>query len=131
MNMPRRVVLNAALAFAVVPSLPALADEVLTAEEIKTMLTGNTILGTWNGDPYRQLFKANGITFYAPKTSRSSRGEWRVNAETNEYESWWEQSGWAGYQIIRRDGNLYWTSKNTSEPQPFEVLAGDQLVWPQ
>lgn len=99
-------------------------------EEIKSLLTGNTIQGTWFGEEYRQYFKPGGYTIYSPKNSQELEGKWRVNEKTDEYESWWEQSGWSKYRIIRQNGELYWLGSNT-EPQPFLILPGNQLKWPE
>ena len=38
----------------------------LSAGEIKALLSGNTCIGTWRGDPYKQYFAADGSTIYAP-----------------------------------------------------------------
>ena len=72
-----------------------------------------------------------GSTIYAPKRSQSTLGKWRVNPQTNAYESWWERSGWSSYWISRRDGKLFWTDGGGNSPQPFEILPGEQLVWTQ
>ncbi len=73
----------------------ALADQVpVTADEIRKMLTGNTIQGTRYGDEYRQYFYEDGKTIYAPRNSKSAVGKWRVNEAENTYESWWERTGW-------------------------------------
>ncbi len=102
---------------------------VVPADEISKLLTGNTIRGTWYGEEYKQYFMADGVTIYAPRKSQSTRGKWRVNTATNTYESWWERSGWSGYQVVRENGALFWLQKDT-ENQPFEILLGEQLVWP-
>ncbi|HSF95514.1 MAG TPA: hypothetical protein VLA52_10865 [Thermohalobaculum sp.] len=124
--MFRRMFLAAAIAAA---ASPGWAQAVrLTAAEIEALLSGNTIRGTWNGDLYKQFFSASGRTIYAPRHSRSTAGKWRVNPETDSYESWWEMSGWAAYGIIRDGDALFWTTES-GPPQPFEVLPGEQLAW--
>lgn len=107
------------------------AADIVTGSEITALLTGNTILGTWNGDEYKQYFRKDGSTIYAPKRSQSTLGKWRVNSENNTYESWWEQSGWSAYRIIRQDRNFFWTTLDGKNPEPFEILPGEQLVWKQ
>lgn len=126
-----RSTLTALLVLAVVPFQAAAAREIVTAAEIETLLSGNTILGTWNGEEYKQYFIADGVTIYAPKRSQSTRGKWRVNAKQNTYESWWEQSGWSAYKIVRQGDALFWTNTEGKDAQPFTVLPGEQLAWPQ
>lgn len=120
------------LVFLLLPAFagPALAEDPvrLTAEEIRSLLSGNTIRGTWRGDEYKQYFMADGATIYAPRRSRSTVGKWRVDPAKNTYDSWWERGGWASYQIIRKSGELFWISQ-TVPPQPFVVLEGEQLTW--
>ncbi|MEM7067237.1 MAG: hypothetical protein AAF478_00010 [Pseudomonadota bacterium] len=109
----------------------AQAEQVpVNATEIKTLLIGNTIHGTWFGDEYKQYFYESGETIYAPRKSRSTRGKWRVNETENTYESWWERTDWVGYKIVRIDGELHWLG-DSNKPQPFKVLPGEQLVWEQ
>ena len=100
------------------------------AAEIRALLNGNTVHGTWSGEEYKQYFDPSGSTIYAPRKSQSTAGKWRVNDKTDQYESWWERSGWSAYGIAREDGQLFWISRGLS-PQPFKVLPGQQLVWVQ
>ena len=100
------------------------------ADEIRAILTGNTIHGTWYGQEYKQYFYEDGRTIYAPKKSQSSSGKWRVDEANDLYESWWERTDWVGYRIIRKNGELFWVG-DRNEPQPFTVLPGEQLVWKQ
>ncbi|MEM7059195.1 MAG: hypothetical protein AAF557_16540 [Pseudomonadota bacterium] len=104
-------------------------DVPLTATEIAELLRGRTAIGTWQGTPYRQFFDPDGSTIYAPRTGRSTLGKWRVDASRDLYESWWEGSGWEAWGVIRRDGNLYWTGPGI-EAEPFRMMDGQQLVWP-
>ena len=103
------------------------ANEVqLSASEIKALLSGNTAKGTWFGGHYRQFFESRGYTKYKPVDGPLEEGKWRVNTKTGNYESWWERSGWSNYKIVRINGQLHWKGANT-EPQPFEMLPGNQL----
>ena len=105
----------------------AIAEEALSAEEIKELLTGNTIEGTWSGSHYTQFFGKNGETAYIPEGRMPDIGRWRVNSETNEYESWWEQTGWNGYTVLRLDEGYAW--KRTKGHEQFIVLEGKQVSW--
>ncbi|MFB9149008.1 hypothetical protein [Roseovarius ramblicola] len=114
-------------------SLPALGtaaaqtvQETLTAPEIEALLSGNTIVGTWSGTPYRQYYGPDGTTLYVPQDGRADEGQWRVNAETDEYESWWRSTGWTPYALARTaDGNHAWI--NGDRLEPFRVVPGRQI----
>ena len=100
----------------------------LSAAEIDTLLRGNTAIGQWGRDNYRQHFSDSGSTIYAVEGRRSSRGLWRVNSGTNAYESWWERSGWSAYDVLREDGQLYWL-ESTGDLYEFVVVEGQQLLF--
>lgn len=99
----------------------------MTAPQIEALLSGNTIRGTWNGAPYTQFFDPNGLTVYLPEGGRPDQGKWRVNAETDQYESWWERTNWTGYAIMATNDGYAWASRGAL--QPFEVFEGKQVNW--
>lgn len=99
----------------------------MTAAQIDGLLRGNTIRGTWNGDPYTQFFDANGQTIYFPEGGRPDQGRWRVNTDTNQYESWWERTNWTGYTVLMTNAGFAWVSREKT--QPFEVFEGKQVTW--
>lgn len=99
----------------------------MTAAEIRTLLSGNTAIGDWQGQPYRQSFRANGETIYAPKDSRSSAGKWRVNSQTNDFESWWPRSEWGSYTVWR-DGEIRYWSGGGVERSEFTMIPGEHLL---
>jgi len=102
------------------------AQETLTGPEIEALLSGNTIVGTWSGTPYRQYYAADGTTINVAEDGRADEGRWRVNAETDEYESWWRSTGWTPYALVRtEDGNHAWI--NGDRLEPFRVLPGRQI----
>ena len=121
-------VLLAVLALTVC-SLPAAAQSVkLKAHEIEALLTGNTAVGKWNGTPYRQFFGADGQTICAQEGSRSALGQWRVDAERQEYQSIWPRdTEWEGWYVMEFAGAFYWVSKSTP-PTPFRIVEGQELV---
>ena len=99
----------------------------LTAAEITELLTGNTAVGLWEGAPYRQYFGADGVTIYAQEGARSARGEWRVDAQRDEYQSLWPgDADWEGWFVMEFAGDYYWVSKATP-PTPFKLRSGQQL----
>ena len=108
-----------ALAASVIAT-PALSEpRRLTAAEIDALLSGQKITGTWNGTPYTQSFSENGQTIYV-SNSRPEVGRWRVNPQTDSYESHWERSGWSSYGIECEGGALYWVDSR-GRRNPFEV----------
>jgi len=125
--MRRRCFIAAVLASTLGPCLPvAAAPTAITAEEISALLTGNTIVGTWSGTRYRQYFDANGTTIYAPEGGRADDGRWRVNPDTNDYESWWRSTGWTPYLLVRtEEGGYAWV--NGDRLEPFKVVQGKQI----
>ena len=116
------------LAFGVT-ALPAMAQSVkLTAEQITQLLAGNTAIGKWEGKRYRQYFGPDGVTIYAQEGSRSTRGEWRVDIDADEYQSIWpNDTEWEGWFVMEYAGAYYWVSKSTP-PTPFRIEEGQQLV---
>jgi hypothetical protein len=66
----------------------AMAQSVkLTADQIVELLSGNTAVGTWEGAQYRQYFASDGSTIYAQPQARSILGQWRVDADRDEYQN--------------------------------------------
>ena len=110
-------------------AVPASAQSVkLQGYEIRALLTGNTAVGRWEGQKYRQFFGDDGVTIYAQEGARSTRGEWRVDDELQEYQSIWpNDADWEGWFVMEFSGTFYWVSKSTP-PTPFEILEGQQLV---
>lgn len=98
----------------------------LAGHEINVLLSGNTVVGKWDGASYRQYFDPDGSTIYAQEEARSARGEWRVEGE--EYQSLWAgDAAWEGWFVMEYAGAWYWVSK-TTPPTPFEVVAGKHLI---
>lgn len=124
--MKRRAFLIAAAACL---ATPALAQSVkLKAHEIEVLLSGNTAVGKWEGARYRQYFASDGSTIYAQEDARSTLGQWRINAENDEYQSIWPRDAdWEGWYVMEYAGAYYWVSKKTP-PTPFKVVQGEQLV---
>lgn len=114
-------------AFAVLVASAAQAQSVkLQEHEIAALLTGNTAVGMWEGQPYRQYFDADGTTIYAQDGARSTLGQWRI--ADGEYQSIWpNDADWEGWFVMEFAGDFFWVSKATP-PTPFAVLDGQQLV---
>ena len=112
-----------------VAALAAQAQAVkLSGDEIRALLTGNTAIGRWQGAKYRQYFGNDGITIYAQEGARSTRGEWRIDNDLQEYQSIWPRDeAWEGWFVMSLGDTLYWVSRSTP-PTPFQILDGQQLV---
>ena len=115
-----------ALAFAMCAGAVQAQSVKLRGDEIGILLTGNTAVGEWEGDAYRQYFDADGSTIYAQGDARSSRGKWRV--EGDEFQSIWpNDADWEGWFVMEYAGQWFWVSKSTP-PTPFEMIEGQKLV---
>ena len=99
----------------------------VSAAQIMELLNGNTIVGTWSGSNYRQYYDASGFTVYVAEGAPPSRGKWRVKEETDEYDSWWEQTGWTPYTVMLTDKGFAWVNGETLEY--FTVEKGKQISW--
>lgn len=120
----------AIVAFVALASIAQAQAVKLNPDEIRDLLTGNTVIGRWEGAAYRQFFGADGVTIYAQEGARSARGEWRIDAGAQEYQSIWPgDADWQGWFVMEYGGTYYWVSKATP-PTPFQVLRGEQLVAP-
>lgn len=119
----------AAVTAIVISATGAMAQSVkLQGHEIDALLTGNTAVGKWEGVKYRQYFASDGSTIYAQEGSRSTLGQWRVDAEREEYQSIWPRDAdWEGWYVMEFAGDFYWVSKSTP-PTPFKVVEGKQLM---
>lgn len=118
----------AACALLLLANMASAQSVKLTAEQITDLLTGNTAIGKWEGQRYRQFFGADGVTIYAQEGARSARGEWRIDPSNDEYQSIWpNDEDWEGWYVMEYAGAYYWVSKSTP-PTPFRVETGDQLV---
>jgi hypothetical protein len=102
----------------------------LTAAQIDELLTGNTAVGKWQGQKYRQYFSDDGNTIYAQLGARSAVGKWRLDSSIDEYQSIWPSDNeWEGWYVMEYAGAYYWVSK-TTPPTPFRIEQGQDLNWP-
>lgn len=100
----------------------------VSGEDLVGVLSGNTAIGNWVGEDYRQFFDPSGATIYQPDGAPSgSTGEWRVNVTTGQYESLWPPfPGWDEYDVFRDGDDWFWTGAGV-ELSPFTIVQGDQL----
>ena len=125
--MIRRFFMTAAAAVlaSVLAQGSAAQDAQMAAEEIKHLLTGNTAEGQWEGTAYKSWFGPDGTTVFAPANGDVMEGKWRVNAETDEYESFFDAIGWTGYIVLRTDAGFAWMREGKT--YPFTVVEGRAL----
>ena len=124
--MQRRYMIAAFISLLATPGLGQSVK--LSGDDIRTLLTGNTAIGRWEGQNYRQYFGADGVTIYSQDGAKSTRVEWRVDDEVQEYQSIWpNDADWEGWFVMEFSGDYYWVSKKTP-PTPYELVEGEQLV---
>ena len=116
-------VLSAALM--VCMAMPAMAaPKPLSTDDIRTLLTGNTVHGTWAGREYFSYFEANGWTTYVEPGKPSSQGRWQ--AHDGKYCSKWGEFGSESCYALEMDGDTLWVTTDGAR-YPSTVLEGDQL----
>lgn len=93
----------------------------LAGDEVRALLEGRWIEGTWSGTRYRQHFDAAGHTVYKAEGAPLDQGRWRVNAYTGTYESLWRMGGWTAYPIEADGNELFWID-GTGQRHPFRLL---------
>lgn len=99
----------------------------VAGDALRDALAGNTIVGTWDGEDYRQYFDPGGTTDYLPAGGEVSVGEWRVEVVTGRYESRWPPGRtWDPY-VVQRDGDRWFWTGGGVDRSPFTILPGDQL----
>lgn len=110
------------------PSNEELGLVAVSGEELQAALGGNTIVGNWVGQDYRQFFDLNGDTTYLAEGGPASPGTWRVNVTTGQYESMWPPlPQWDVYDVFRDGDEWFWTGGGV-ELSPFTIVEGDQLT---
>jgi hypothetical protein len=97
----------------------------LNAKEIDKLLSDNTVVGDWGGK-YKQYYATDGFTIYLPSGGSGAEGKWRVNTETNHYESWWAETGWTPYGIAHDGDNYAWIDAK-GDRYAFTVEKGFQF----
>ena len=99
----------------------------MTAAQIEDLLAGNTVMGTWSGSNYTQYYGEDDFTVYIPEGGEPDEGKWRVNADTDDYESWWRSTGWTPYAIVMtNDGYAF---VNGEYLEQFDVFEGKQVEY--
>ena len=121
--MRLRWLINASMALLVAP--PAGADpRPLGSDEIRTLLTGNTVHGTWAGREYFSYFEAGGWTTYVAVGGSRTDGRWSVH--DGKYCSVWAGANESCYELQMDGSTLEWVT-SAGQHYPSQVLPGNQL----
>lgn len=107
-------------------ALPALAaPKPLATDDIRILLAGNTVHGTWAGREYFSYFEANGWTTYVEPAKPSTLGRWQAHAD--KYCSKWGEMGSENCYALEMDGDtLLWVTTEGTR-YPSKILPSDQL----
>lgn len=68
-------------------SHPSLADEALTGDQVRSLITGNTLQGSFMTNPLTMVFYANGEVYGSIGLTGSDSGTWEI--EGNNYCNEW------------------------------------------
>jgi len=118
-----RVIAALVLCLAALPAWSA--PKPLGTDEIRSLLTGNTVHGNWAGRDYFSYFEANGWTTYVEPGKPSTLGRWQ--AHDNKYCSKWGEVGTESCYALEMDGDtLLWVTSEGAR-YPSRILPGDQL----
>lgn len=108
---------------------PALAEQTLSAEEIRNLIFGNTVEAHSNIDMvgFKAFFKKNGTAVSVNDRGNLSEGSWRIN-EAGEHCMKWENKEEACASIIVvGDGTYKSVEKGEVRTIWKKVLSGDAL----
>lgn len=122
-----RLTIVMAAGLAALASLPASANEKLTAAQIQQLLDRRTALGNWRGTDTRQFFESTGATVYLPKGGVPDEGKWKVDEAKDQYCSWWQRGGWSCYDVETDGATYYWVTPGDDYRSPFTMTDGRQM----
>lgn len=123
--------LKASALIAILLSSLSLSAEPTTpsAQEFKQLLTGNSLVGKWEGRHYHQYFNADGTTIYKARNEEPSTGKWRIKSGGQFC------STWPGvptdvetcYKATTEKRKIYWPNKQ-GELFASTVVPGNILL---
>ncbi len=128
-RVPKFVAVIAAFAVLVIASKSVEAQETrLTAAEIKSTISGNSIKGEWQGASYKQYFDPDGTTVYSWLGSKPAvRGKWRIDEVKDLYCSKFPSWGNACYEIYLDGDTLIYIAPGNRLRLSAELLSGKHL----
>ncbi len=133
MQAMRATLAGAALALGVAAAIalttpPSHAAETrLTADEIQTLLAGNSVAGKFRDAEFTQYFDRNSHTLMVFGGAPPQVGRWKVDPEEDLYCSWWPATDWRCYMVFKSGDTLYWQRLESDERTTSTWLEGDQV----
>jgi len=115
----------ALMAFLSAPAVQA-GEEPLTGDQIKEILSGNTVFGEQKGTPWKQYFDADGATIYISGEDAPSPGRWAVR-EDRFCSQWPPSDKWDCYDMTGAGENVTWIFVGGGDPWPAKVVSGRQI----
>jgi hypothetical protein len=104
------------------------SEKRLTSDEIVATIQGNTVLGTYDGDPYAQYFDPNGTTIFQLKDGRAFEGDWFVDQASQRYCSYHWARGQKCYEVFGDgDNELLWLEEGTTQHERTTLVNGRKL----
>ena len=96
-----------------------------TQQQLRDLLSGNTLAGEWDGRRYTQHFAANRTTRYREGDGAVTQGTWRITAD-GLYCSVWPPSPTEACYVVLVDGDrILW--KSGDRIFPSTVIEGDHF----
>ena len=99
----------------------------LIAAEIIAVLTGNTLVGNWDGIAYRQYFGPDGQIIYATLGGRPVNGAWHVNDTDQLCERVPPNTSERCYVMLRAGITIFWVTPNSGLRHRAIVVTGKAL----
>lgn len=122
--MFRAVASLAVLVLSLGVSVPAKADGPLSADQIRQVLTGNTVVWNNGGTTQKQYFDARGYSIYEDQNQKADKGLWTVTSDNLFCSRWSNQTGWVCYSLNLQGANLYWSGPvNSYSPENTQIVA--------
>lgn len=120
---------------AVCVSRPAQAETFLKADEIRAVLSDNTVMWNLGKVTQRQYFNSRGYTVFEDENFNIDKGLWTVTSDglfcTN-----WKQTGWTCYRLMLDGASLAWVgpvspfgSKDSEQKVVSRLLRGNQTTF--
>jgi hypothetical protein len=99
----------------------------LIATEIIAVLTGNTLVGDWDGIACRQYFGPDGQIIYATLGGRPVNGAWHVNDADQLCERVPPNTNERCYVMLRAGITIFWVTPNSGLRHRAIVVTGKVL----
>ena len=106
----------------------AATEKRLSSDEIAATIKGNTVLGTYDGNPYAQYFDPNGTTIFQLQDGRAFEGDWFIDTASQRYCSYHWARGQKCYEVFGDgDSKLLWLEEGATQHEQTTLVNGRQL----